>query len=163
MLVNRPCAYTCLIMASIVLRASTQQIPAVQPCPSSQFRPQAQTQCVSCSQNKTLNTWKTACLCDSGFEAGTAANNDKDVCHLCKPGMASGGPGFACTHCEFNFYAAVSGQVRCDPCPQGIECPRTGPTSYTALAAADMCQGNNIRKLRAIESFAFHKLYYVTH
>jgi len=26
-----------------------------------------------------------------------------------------------------------------------------------------MCQGNNTRKLRAIESFALHKLYYVTH
>jgi len=133
-------------------------------CPaSSQRLITDRTQCVFCAENKTLNTLKTQCVCDAGFEAGTVANNDQHKCHLCKPGTASPLPGFPCLNCAVNSYAAFSGQVKCDSCPEGIECPRTGPTSFSALAGADMCQGNNIRKLQAIESFAHHKLYYVTH
>jgi len=144
--------------------SSVQGVTACQLCPaSSQRLITDRTQCVFCAENKTLNSLKTQCVCDAGFEAGTAANNDQHKCHLCKPGTASALPGFACGPCANQFYAAFSGQVKCDACPEGIECPRTGPTSYSALAGADMCQGNNIRKLQAIESFAHHKLYYVTH
>jgi len=144
--------------------SSVQGVTACQLCPaSSQRLITDRTQCVFCAENKTLNTLKTQCVCDAGFGAGTAANNDQHKCHLCKPGTASPLPGFPCGPCAVNSYAAFSGQVKCDSCPEGIECPRTGPTSFSALAGADMCQGNNIRKLQAIESFAHHKLYYVTH
>lgn len=154
--------YTCLFMLCTVWRASPNPIPLVQPCPSLQFRPTPQALCVSCPENQTLNTWKTACLCDAGFEADTTATHGANVCHPCKPGTASGAAGFPCAHCASNFYAALSGQLSCDPCPLGLECPGTGPTGYAALAGTDACQGNNIRKLAPIESFALHKLFYVT-